>query len=151
MTWLWVITVLVALVAMALATALFNARRARLSARFEQVLYWRLIEALPECVILPQVTFSRFLRPAGRGLGMAHRRALQNQVAQKTVDYLVCLKDFTVVAAVELDDRSHSTDRDRRRDELLLVANIPVIRASVKDMPSVDWLRDRFTFPDAQL
>lgn len=33
----------------------------------EQVLYWRLVAALPECVVLSQVTFSRFMRPATEG------------------------------------------------------------------------------------
>lgn len=107
----------------------------------EQVLYWRLVEALPECVVLPQVTFSRFIRPVGtRG-----RRALQNRISRKTADFLVCLRDFTVVAAVELDDSSHLRERDRQRDGILGSAGVPLVRLRAGDMPSIGRLRQMFT------
>ena len=110
----------------------------------EQVLYWRLVEALPECVVLSQVTFSRFMKPT------AHPRqrdyfALYGRIAQKSIDYLVCLKDFTVVAAVELDDSSHVVERDRQRDELLRSAGITVLRVHARELPSVDRIRAAFT------
>ena len=112
----------------------------------EQTLYWRLREALPECVVLSQVTFSRFMKPDTGGLApMPVYRALQNRISQKTLDFLVCLPDFTVVAAVELDDRSHRGDADRQRDELLNAANITVIRVSVDDIPSAQRIREAFT------
>jgi hypothetical protein len=112
----------------------------------EQMLYWRLREALPECVILSQVTFSRFMKPDTGGLApLAVYRALQNRIAQKTLDFLVCLPDFTVVAAVELDDASHRADADRQRDELLNAANITVIRVTVDDIPSAQRIREAFT------
>jgi len=99
--------VVVALVLGALG-ALLKKQSARLGYRqtkplseVEQVLYWRLAEALPECVILCQVTFSRFMRPdvVGRA-AFSDYMALQNRIAQKSIDFLICLKDFTVVAAV---------------------------------------------------
>ena len=112
----------------------------------EQTLYWRLREALPECVVLSQVTFSRFMKPDTGGLApLPVYRALQNRISQKTLDFLVCLPDFTVVAAVELDDRSHRADSDRQRDELLNAANITVIRVSVDDIPSAQRIREAFT------
>jgi hypothetical protein len=109
----------------------------------EQTLYWRLREAVPECVVLSQVTFSRFMTPDVRG--RAQRRALFNRISSKSADFLVCLKDFTLVAAIELDDRSHSRDRDTRRDEILASAGIPVLRFNVKEMPSVERLRTLLT------
>ena len=112
----------------------------------EQTLYWRLREALPECIVLSQVTFSRFMRPDTGGLApLAVYRALQNRIAQKTLDFLVCLPDFTVVAAVELDDASHRADADRQRDELLNAAGITVIRVTVDDIPSAQRIREAFT------
>lgn len=111
----------------------------------EQILYWRLVEALPECVILCQVTFSRFMRPdvVGRA-AIGEYMAMQNKIAQKSIDYLVCLKDFTVVAAVELDDATHITEQDVRRDELLRLAGIQVVRFHVRELPTVARIREVF-------
>ena len=109
----------------------------------EQTLYWRLKEAMPECVILGQVSFSRFLRPkaeARRG-----RRALFLRISQKTVDFLVCLPDFTVVAAIELDDSRHSKVKDMQRDAILRSAGVPVVRLNVASIPSAEELRAAFT------
>lgn len=111
----------------------------------EQILYWRLVEALPECVILSQVTFSRFMRPnfVGRR-AFGEYMAAQNKIAQKSIDFLVCLKDFTVVAAVELDDASHLTAQDDARDRLLESAGIAVLRMHVRDIPSAERIRALF-------
>ena len=111
----------------------------------EQILYWRLVEALPECVVLCQVTFSRFMRPdvVGRA-AFGEYMAMQNKIAQKSIDYLVCLKDFTVVAAVELDDATHITEQDVRRDELLRGAGIQVVRFHVRELPTVHGIREVF-------
>jgi very-short-patch-repair endonuclease len=112
----------------------------------EQVLYWRLVSALPECIILCQVTFSRFMRPdfVGR-VNFGRYVAQQNKISQKSIDFLVCLKDFTVVAAVELDDATHVTTADQARDELLQMAGIQVVRMHVRDLPSIERVRELFT------
>lgn len=112
----------------------------------EQTLYWRLREALPECVVLSQVSFSRFMKPDTGGLApVAVYRALHNRISQKTLDFLVCLPDFTVVAAVELDDASHRVEADRQRDELLNAAGITVLRVTVDDIPTAQRIRAAFT------
>lgn len=112
----------------------------------EQALYWRLVEALPECVILSQVTFSRFMKPDTGGVAPAREyHALRNRISQKTIDFLVCLEDFTVVAAIELDDSTHVEASDHARDELLRAAGIAVLRMPSRDMPSVARLRELFT------
>ena len=117
----------------------------------EQVLYWRLVEALPECVVLAQVPFTRFMRPpeAGEKIAVRHYRAMYARIAQKRVDFLVCLHDFTVVAAVDLDDLSNESRRDRTRDELLKAAGIVPLRVFAEAIPSVETLREMFTAPRA--
>ncbi len=110
----------------------------------EQVLYWRLVEALPEYVILCQVTFSRFMRTVGR-MAFGEYMAMNNHISQKSIDFLVCLKDFTVVAAIELDDASHRSDKDAARDEILRNGGIEILRVHVRDIPSVPRLRELFT------
>src|SRR5437868_1500349 len=71
----------------------------------EQVLYWRLRKVLPDQVVLAQVAMSRILR-VRRGYNV---RAWMNRVDRMTVDFVVCLQDSTIVAAVELDDASHGS------------------------------------------
>ncbi|OSM07029.1 hypothetical protein MAIT1_00062 [Magnetofaba australis IT-1] len=100
----------------------------------EEILYWRLVEALPDHVILPQVSFSRFMK-----VTCQDRKAYMarfGQISQKTVDYLVCDKAFNIVTAIELDDRSHKTEDDRKRDELFKEAGIRIIRWNVGNMPN---------------
>jgi hypothetical protein len=109
----------------------------------EQTLYWRLKDAMPECVVLSQVTFSRFIRPEHAAPGS--RQALFNRISRKSVDFLLCLPDFTVVSAVELDDRSHSSKRDAERDAILQAAGIPVVRVNVSAIPATEKLRALFT------
>jgi hypothetical protein len=114
----------------------------------EQELYGRLVAALPECVVLPQVPFSRFMRPSTNGkVPLPQYRALQDRLAQKSVDYLVCLKDFTVVAAIELDDATQEWERDEREqgDLMLGLAGVNLVRLKISDMPTVEQLRTRFT------
>jgi hypothetical protein len=108
----------------------------------EQVLFWRLREALPECVVFGQVSFSRFLDSAASD--PRTRRRDFNAVSQRSVDFLVCLADFTIVAAVELDDGSHSAVRDERRDVILKSAGVPIVRFHVRDIPSTEDLRSLF-------
>jgi hypothetical protein len=107
----------------------------------EQVLYWRLREAMPECVVLSQVSLSRFLEPNNSGA----MRALLNRIAQKSVDFLVCLPDFTVVAAVELDDSTHHGAKDTQRDSIFKSAGLPVVRLHVRNIPAIEDLKSLFT------
>lgn len=109
----------------------------------EQILYWRLREAMPDCVVLCQVAFSRFLEPSSRQ--ERTRRRLFFRIAQKSVDYLVCLPDFTIIAAIELDDGTHRPDKDSRRDAIFASASIPLIRLQVRSLPQVNELRAMFT------
>lgn len=102
----------------------------------EQVLYHRLVKALPECIVLAQVQLSRFLG-VSRGENFAQ---WNNRINRLSIDFLVCLKDSTVVAAIELDDSSHDRlhrkEADSRKERAITSAGIPLLRWSVKDLPS---------------
>ena len=113
----------------------------------EQQLYWRLVEALPECVVLAHVPFARFMKPpeAGEKIAVRHYRAMYARIAQKKVDFLVCLHDFTVVATVDLDHVNQDSRRDPRRDELLKSAGIVPLRVFAEAIPSAETLREMFT------
>ena len=109
----------------------------------EQSLYWRLREAMPNSVILAQVSVSRFVVPESHDVSA--RKALFNQISQKSVDFLVCLPDFTIIAAVELDDSTHQRMRDARRDAIFRSASVPLVRFNVREIPGAEELRALFT------
>lgn len=101
----------------------------------EQVLYFRLCQALPDHIVLAQVGMSRFLA-VRRG---HNARAWYNRINRMSVDFLVCTKDASVVAAVELDDASHQhPDRasaDLKKELALNAAGVRLLRWNVSALP----------------
>jgi len=110
----------------------------------EQVLYHRLVAALPEHIVLAQVQLSRVM---GVKKGFSARGWL-NRINRMSFDFVVCLKDSTVVAAIELDDRSHgSADRieaDIKKSRAASAAGIRLVRWNVKGLPDSDDIRHAF-------
>ncbi|WP_045727512.1 DUF2726 domain-containing protein [Xanthomonas sp. GPE 39] len=111
----------------------------------EQILYWRLIEALPENIILAQVQLSRFLG-IRKGSG---RIQWLNKVNQKSADFIVCNKDFSVLTVIELDDASHDRpghhQADADKTKAITDAGLHMIRWHVKSMPNVAQIRDEIS------
>lgn len=101
----------------------------------EQILYFRLCQALPDHMVLAQVGMSRFLS-VRRG---HNARAWYNRINRMSVDFLVCTKDASVVAAVELDDASHQhPDRvsaDTKKELALKAAGVRLLRWNVSALP----------------
>lgn len=110
----------------------------------EQILYHRLVKALPECIVLAQVQASRVLG-VKKGVNFG---VWNNRINRLSLDFVVCLKDSTVVAVVELDDSSHErADRqeaDRRKERALKSAGVAFVRWSVKAMPDQAQIRAAF-------
>jgi very-short-patch-repair endonuclease len=110
-----------------------------LLSRPEQLLYGRLVRAFPGHIILAQVALSQLL-VVTRGELDGNRRSTSNRFRQLVADFVVCAPDFTALAVIELDDRSHGRnaqrERDQRKDRFLTEAGIKVIRIPVADMPS---------------
>lgn len=109
--------------------------------RVEQVLYYRLVQTLPELVVLAQVPLSSFLRVRkGRTWNEWF-----NRISQKSVDFLVCERDFSVVMAIELDDATHhSPDRansDKTKDRALTAAGVRLLRWRATALPDVETIR----------
>lgn len=110
-----------------------------LLSRPEQVLYGRLVRAFPGHVILAQVALSQLLTVA-RAEAEGGAQSIANRFRQLVADFVVCAPDFSAVAVIELDDRSHhrnaQRERDQRKDQFLQAAGIKVIRVVVSDIPS---------------
>ncbi|NOT67248.1 MAG: DUF2726 domain-containing protein [Methylophilaceae bacterium] len=107
----------------------------------EQILYFRLIEALPEHIILAQVQLSRFL-----GVKKGHNyQSWSNRINRMSADFIVCNKDSSIVAVIELDDATHQKpDRqaaDAKKDKALDAAEIKIIRWQAKPMPDVSAIK----------
>ncbi len=83
------------------------------------------------------------------GLGNSARQGALNRVAYKHFDFVVCrASDLTVVCAIELNDKSHSSQRAQSRDDLLLkvcqAINLPLLRVTAKQAYSPQELRTQF-------
>jgi hypothetical protein len=105
----------------------------------EAEFFGRLIAALPDHYIFPQVAMSALIVAATSDKKKAHSDRLR--IAQQRVDYVVCDKKCNVVVVVELDDRTHSATKDQARDARLLQGGIRTVRFQSKNKPSVSALR----------
>lgn len=110
----------------------------------EQVLYHRLVAALPECIVLAQVQLSRVL---GVKKGFNFNQ-WNNRINRMSLDYVVCLKDSTIVAAVELDDKTHlkapRIEADAKKEKALSAAGIVLLRWNVSALPDEENIRQAF-------
>ena len=107
----------------------------------EQVLYHRLVSAMPECIVLAQVQLSRVL---GVKKGFSFNE-WSNRINRMSLDFVVCLKDSTVVAAIELDDETHEkasrVNADAKKAKALSDAGITLIRWQVNALPDENAIR----------
>lgn len=96
--------------------------RPPLTAR-EQAMYNRLVQTLPDLVVLPQVSFGALLT--------ARTRAARSSFSRKIADFVVCDRSFKVVAVVAFGgDKSSKakSQRDLDREALLVEAGYRVLR-----------------------
>jgi hypothetical protein len=111
----------------------------------EQVLYFRLVEAMPNHIVLAQVGLSRIL---GVKKGNNYQSWL-NRVSRMSADFVVCERDSSILAVVELDDSSHEKESrkqaDTKKDKALSSAGIRVIRWQVKSLPTKAEITEAFT------
>lgn len=113
----------------------------RLLSQPEQVLYHRLVAALPDRIVLAQVQASRVL--AVKKGSDFHR--WNNRINRLSYDFVVCGRDATVEAVIELDDASHDAPEraevDRRKDRATAAAGLRMIRWHVRSLPDEAMIR----------
>jgi very-short-patch-repair endonuclease len=65
-----------------------------------------------------------------------------------SADFVVCNKDSSIVAVIELDDATHQKEdrqaADAKKDKALASANVRVIRWQVKAIPDVANIQSTF-------
>lgn len=111
----------------------------------EQVLFHRLVNALPDHIILAQVQVSQVLG-VHKGFNFYE---WNNRINRLSYDFVVCKKDGSALAVIELDDKSHESseriEADKRKDRATTSAGIRMIRWNVKAMPDENTIKDAFT------
>ena len=110
----------------------------------EQVLYQRLVKALPEHIVLAQVQVSRILG-VKKGFNF---HEWNNRINRLSYDFVVCTKDSTVLAAIELDDKSHEAESraetDQKKEKATSAAGVRLIRWHVKSLPDEPAIQSAF-------
>lgn len=114
----------------------------------EQEFFQRIKAALPEHHIFAQVSLGALLQPNVKGDNRKYY-SVRGTFAQKIADYVVADRDLKVVAIVELDDRTHKTDKDGKRDAMLEQAGYTVIRWNSKKKPTTEEIAAKISSPKA--
>ncbi|MBC7787021.1 MAG: DUF2726 domain-containing protein [Methylophilaceae bacterium] len=113
--------------------------------RTETIFYHRLVETLPEFIVLAQVQLSSFLKVDRVQTNNKNFSKWFNPISQQSIDFLICTKDFNIVAAVELDDKTHlkikAKERDNKKNNNLEAAKVPLIRWHAEDMPKSEEIK----------
>jgi len=109
----------------------------------EQALYFRLSNALPEYIIFVHVGLSRLL---GVKKGI-NTQAWENRIGRMSADFVVCAKDSSIIAVIELDSASRERE-DRKvaakKDKAFIEAGVRVIRWQIKSLPDVAAIKVAF-------
>ncbi|MBI5178115.1 MAG: DUF2726 domain-containing protein [Nitrospinae bacterium] len=94
----------------------------------EQEFFWLLKKTLPDHIILAQVDLKQLIEIGST----KDRQKHMNKISQRSIDFVICNKDFLVLAAIELDDSSHNSKSQKKKDEVkttyIEAANIPFKR-----------------------
>lgn len=100
---------------------------------YEEQMYGTLRSALPECVILAQVAFSALIT--------TDEQADRNRFDRKVADFVICSRQLTPIAVIELDDRSHRNKQsaDADRDAMLRNAGYRTLR--YQGIPPAEHIR----------
>jgi len=134
----------VLLLLLGVAAALFGGRKSWLSriqrkelmTDNEKAFFRQLQRALPAHLIFPQVSFAAIMTDDGK-LPRKRRWAVRARFDRKMADFVVCdRQSLSVIALIELDDRTHTAHADRQRDAITGAAGYRTIRFQSKNKPT---------------
>jgi hypothetical protein len=108
----------------------------------ERSLYQRLMSLYPEHKIFVQVALSQLIDV---DRNHPERDSIRARYKQLVADFVLCRSDLSVVAVIELDDRTHEWPKrkaaDARKNKALADAGIRLVRIPAGRLPSEDDLR----------
>lgn len=108
-------------------------RKKALLSGCELEFFHRLRQALPECVVFPQVGLAALIEPAGIGPGRQTALAL---LATRRAGYAVFDEQMQLLLIIELDHSSRRQRADVAMDRYLAEAGLRTVRFSSKQLPS---------------
>jgi len=107
----------------------------------EQVMFHRLIEAMPDNYVMAQVRLADIV-------GVKKSDSWQswfNKISRKSVDFVICNKSFVVLACIELDGKTHEQEdrkkADNSKDEALNAAGVPIVRIDANKLPPTNEIK----------
>jgi hypothetical protein len=108
----------------------------------ENLLYQHLLSLYPDHKIFVQVALSQLIEV---DRNHPERESIRARYKQLVADFVLCRSNLSVVAVIELDDRSHERPRrqraDARKTKALADAGIRLVRIAAGALPSEDTLR----------
>jgi hypothetical protein len=113
-----------------------------LLSRREKKLYQTLVALYPDYRLLVQVALSQLIN-----IDRNHPQSesIRARYKQLVADFVLCRSDLSVVAVIELDDRTHAWPKrkaaDARKNKALADARIRLVRIPAGRLPSPDTLR----------
>lgn len=113
----------------------------------EMEFFHRLVVALPNLYIFPQVAMSALVDAASANSKQAYRDRLR--VAQQRIDFVVADGEGKVIAIIELDDRTHNAAKDKLRDQRTEQAGYRTIRFQSKNKPTYEQIRQALLSPSS--
>jgi hypothetical protein len=113
----------------------------RLLTEREQSFYQSLLSLYPNHKVFIQVALSQLIDvPEDH----ADRQSIRNRFSQLVADFVLCRTDLSVIAVIELDDRTHERpkrqDADARKNKALADAGIRLVRIPAGPLPSEQYL-----------
>lgn len=99
----------------------------------ELALYHRLSEALPDHIILSQVSYLAFVRPKVSEI------SLLNSIGSRRIDFIVLDRHGEFVTGIELDGSAHDNDKaaadDMFKTQLMQYSGLKLIRWRAEKLP----------------
>jgi Protein of unknown function (DUF2726) len=113
-----------------------------LLSRREKKLYQTLVALYPDDRLLVQVALSQLISV---DRNHPQSESIRARYKQLVADFVLCRSDLSVVAVIELDDRTHAWPKrkaaDARKNKALADARIRLVRIPAGRLPSPDTLR----------
>lgn len=104
----------------------------------------RLEAAVPEYRFHAQVAMGALLDPAVSRKDAKEFFRVRGMISQKIVDFVAqSRRDGSIKAIIELDDRTHDSEKDAKRDAMLASAGFQTIRWNSRTKPDIAAIRAR--------
>lgn len=108
----------------------------RLMTRAEQTLYFRMVNALPDHIVVAKVHLESFL-----GVKNGFRSGnWTRRISGLTADFLVCTRDARIVLAIDLDGNAPEPAKraaeNERKSLALASADIKLVRWHIRSLPT---------------